>query len=783
MISEQELAAHSFSEREGIFVTDAVQVEFLKSSGNTSLSQSRLLPLSTQAYAAVLKLGQLRARPYFNFIDFGECKRWYRERALKYSRTWLQELGLEFRFEGIDVAELDGPCQFLFFLHAVFIGGTAGRLIRASPEIEIFYIVAAENRLPLNFYFDSDVSAAVLRFVCEGLSRQARTIVMKQRPDYICPAITHLRFMNGRVDKMTFDQTAMRIPRSSHARVGFAPATVANHEQILEGIRHLGCQLVVFPSIWPTAPAFDGGRIGTNEYFYQLSSADGEWSTAVEAQLAELRRQFSEGRALSTLPACIIANSHLGFQFDYIFMRRWLSYANMIRRAVEFVAETPLDLFIHSDHFTAEGAILARLYRRSGTPIIVALHSGWPVDRNWASCDSSDSAMVPSKSCAERMRQLSGMSNIFITGAPTTQTYRSLVHAPALIANKRPAVGHRKIVLFVTNALELNCVPFTALDSYFETISFIGRIPESLEDRILIAFRTKPGQLGDDPILYRELCELPAEIFSFLDGLSFSQSLEVADCIVGVNNPTSGYFEIMQKGVPLIHLQTADAMLLQPDLPPGTIQCVAKLQDLWPAIEAVLFDRGQRQKVLEIQGQFISTDFTPSVSGGGDPVEAVVRQLLGCRAFPSLGCFPSSALRRRVAGRLWPTRRPIRLDESSLPRCRDGGAGHVDDVLLGSNGNAVIVGWAADMVRVGPAKAIHVFVNGLWRGEGSVGQPRTDVAEYYKDQRLEQSGFLVKIRLDGEKEAAALSVYSELHDATFFNLPNVINKPDAGQNG
>src|SRR4029077_5826250 len=146
-------------------------------------------------------------------------------------------------------------------------------------------------------------------------------------------------------------------------------------------------------------------------------------STAVEARLADLWSLFLERRALSSLPGSLINNTHLDFQFDYIFARRWLYYANMIRRAGQFVAETPLDLFIHSDHFTAEGAILARLYRRSGTRIIVTLHSGWPVDRNWASWDSSDCAMVPSKSCAERIRQLSGISSIFIMGVPTIQTY------------------------------------------------------------------------------------------------------------------------------------------------------------------------------------------------------------------------------------------------------------------------------------------------------------------------------------------------------------------------
>src|SRR5271166_564410 len=98
------------------------------------------------------------------------------------------------------------------------------------------------------------------------------------------------------------------------------------------------------------------------------------------------------------------------------------------------------------------------------------------------------------------------------------------MHGAAPIGSERRAAEHQKIVLLVTNAFEVNCFPLTALDSHFETLSFIGRIPESLKDRVLTVIRTKPGVLGDDPILYRELCGFSSESLSFLDGLDFLQS-------------------------------------------------------------------------------------------------------------------------------------------------------------------------------------------------------------------------------------------------------------------
>src|SRR5262249_37965036 len=158
--------------------------------------------------------------------------------------------------------------------------------------------------------------------------------------------------------------------------------------------------------------------------------------------------------------------------------------------------------------------------------------------------------------------------------------------------------------------------------------------------------------LGEDPILYRELCGFPSESLTFLDGLDFSQSVEVADCVVGLNLPTTGYYEVMRKGVPLIHVQTADVITLEPDLPPEIVPRITDLEGIWPAIESVLFDERQRRKVLEMQERFVAADFRPAISGCGEPVEALFRRLLGSRIRPTINRFLSA-----FVGRLRPTHR------------------------------------------------------------------------------------------------------------------------------
>jgi hypothetical protein len=776
-IPEEQLPCQNFSRQDAILVTDSVQVEFLKAGSNASFRESLLLPLSANAYAAILKLEHPRVRSYFDFIDFLECKSWYRNEGLECSKRWLRELGLEFQIEGIDLADLDVTSQNELFLNAVYLNGTAERMIRAHPEIETFYIVVAEQRLPLDYYFDSDVPAAVLRFVCERLGRLVRAIIMNKRPRYVFPWFSHRPVISGQENGMASNDETPEIPKSSRPLLGFAPSTVSNHQQIHDAIRGLGSSMLVY-SFWGTPQTFYDRRPERNEHIHRLSAADGEWSTAVSEQLVELRRLFFERRSLSTVPSCIIRNPHLDFQFDYIFTRRWLSYANMIQRAVRFVAKTPLDLFIHSDCFTPAGAILARLYRRKMTRVIVTLHSGWPVHPNWASWDSSDSAMVPSKSCADRIRKISGMSDVFITGPPTTRTYRSLMHGAMPIGSKRGAGGHRKVVLLLTNGFETNCFPFAALDCHFETLSFIRQIPESLKDRVFVVVRTKPGVIGDDPILYKELCGFSSESLTFLDGLDLSQSLAIADCVVGINLATTGYFQVMRRGVPLIHVQTADVVTLEPDLPPEIVQPITELQRIWPVIEAVLFDERHRRKVLEVQGRFVAADFKPSVSGRGDPIETLFRQLLSSRTFPNFKSFLGA-----IGHRVGPRDRSPSLDESCLPCCEQGGDGYIEDVLLSSDGSAIAIGWAADMAIRQPARAVHVFLHGLRVSIDAPWQTRSDVAVHFNERRLERSGFAVHLKLGEEENVAALSVYAEMHDGTFFKLQKAEPQRKAEQNG
>ncbi len=741
------------NERDAVFLTDRVQFEFLRHQAGSDLEQCWKIPLSLQAHGLLLRHRLERVKSYVDFVDFSEIKHWYLDAGIRYSRNWLSELGLKCKVDGIDLAELDAPCQFLLFTHLRFIERTAERIVKAMSDIERFHVVQARDPLESEFYFDSDVASAVLRAVCSRLGRRVEVVEMEQRPEYVYPWFQRRPI----TDATPFPMKTP--PKSSGAsRIGFAPATVANAPSIFESLRDVTPQTFVFRSTW------NPGLLWSEENCFRLSAADGEWSERIAARLDRLYKEFCRRRARSTLPDSIIRNPYLDFQFEYIIRRRWHAYANMIRRGKRLVRKLPLNLFIHSDHYTAEGAVLSRLYRKQGTRILISLHSNYPCDLNWASWHRSDRAMAPSKSASMRLSQLSGIKEIYRTGDPASQAYRSLRAGMKERANAwKASAGSRKILLAITNALELNCVPFVDLKVHFEAMAVLANIAELLKDRVAVMFRAKPGAFGEDPILYQQLSGFFPESLGSAEMPSFSEHVQAADCIVGVNVATGGYYEIMQTGAPLIHFQMADVVTRQPDLPPEAIRTVTNPAALQTSIESMLFDEGYRERALQKQREYAAKD-----SGSDhppDPVRTVVQNLIKKK--------PSRWRRSHRSGKkLEPdmsSQHP--LDSSSLPLSAFPAAGYVDDILYAPNGRCRTDGWAVDLNAGHPAKAVHIFINERRIAKGMTGFERPDVAAAYGNPKLLTTGYSVAFRLDSTDLMDAVRVYAEMHDGTFRLLP------------
>ena len=768
-VSASELPELVFTARDAVLLSDVAQLDFVMSSSNASIASSWLMPVSIEAFDAILARRSGRVRSYFDWVDFADCLSWYRDKGLQHARTWLHELGLGFEVEGIDVVELDAPCQFLLFTHARYIERTTELLIRANRDIDTFYVVTAREPLPLDFYFDSDVAAAVMRFVCERDGRQVRPILMDRRSPSAYAASRSRRV----TDVETPGQPTRLTPQPRGCRAGIAPATLPNQERIFDALCELGCHVTVFPSAWFDASSSATGK-SADEYLACLSDLADHETAAVETELMGLWTALNERSNRSTLPAAVIGNPQRGFQLDYVVRRRWRSYANMIRRASRLVSARPLDLFIMSDHFTPEAAILARLYRRRGTRILVSPHSMWPCDLNWATWESSDAAVMPSRSAAHRLRTLSGMRDVHVAGGLSDRCYRSLLHpspSRAAVAAKKQTLPVRKIVVMVTNSLELNSVPFVDLKRHFETVTRLAQVPQALRSRILLSVRTKPKPLGEGPLLYQTLCGFDPEGSAFLNGLTFSDVIDLADCVVGVNLPTTGYFEVMEKGVPLIQVQTAPVTTLHPDLPPDVTGLITDADDMWPAIEAVLFDEERRFRLLRRQQRFITDDLLLDASRDRDPLSTVVSAVLqqGTREDRD---NPGSGSDRPSDGMTPGLSRPFTPgpDSTAASGAVHKATGYVDDILVGPRGYGIVRGWAADLTTCQPAKDVEVLFQGECLGTSSPRLLRPDVAAALNDRRLLRSGFKIHVLFAEGFNTGTVNVRARLHDGTSFDL-------------
>jgi hypothetical protein len=758
-VSEADLASLTFTERDAILLSDSAQLDSVLAIANDSVANNWLIPLSTQAYAAVLRRQHARVRSYFGCVDFADCAEWYQQKGLTHARTWLEELGLGFNVENIDVVQLDAPCQFLLFTHARYIETTTERVIRANPDIDTFYVVTARDPLPLDFYFDSDVAAAVIQFVCERSGRRVRTISMERRRQFLHPLFRK----RPMTDLGTELAGIHRMAKRGKPRVGIATATMPNPQVILEALRELGCQIVAFRSAWSGAALHLEGARSADEYIYTVAGTDVQESTAAASELADLRAAISDRSDRSTLPSSVIRNPHLRFQMDYLVERRWLSYANMIRHATTIVSNCPLDLFVLTDHFTAEGAILSHLYRRDGTRVLIWPHSAWPCDVNWATWESSDTAVMPSKSSAARLQALSGMRAVYVAGTPPTREYRSLLHARPMADRRKERAGGRKVVVVVTNALELNSVPFVDLQRHFEAVSKLAEVPPSLQSRVTLEIRTKPEPFGEDPMLYRKLCGLNSHGRSLLEGLSFSQVIDLADCVVGMNVPTTGYFEVLAKGVPLIQVRAAPVTTLHPDLPSEVTAEITDAEGMWPAIEAVLFDPDRRSQLLAVQRRFITHDLQPDAGFGDDPVVGILNRVISSRVRETTADVAAKPRSSDESPAL-----TSRLEEPGGASHR--GTGNVDDVLVAPDGRGLVLGWAADLTIGRPAKAVSVFFDGECLGTSRPTLLRPDVADALKDQRLLRSGFRMPVAFAKAHRAGTISVRAELHDGSGAEL-------------
>jgi hypothetical protein len=98
------------------------------------------------------------------------------------------------------------------------------------------------------------------------------------------------------------------------------------------------------------------------------------------------------------------------------------------------------------------------------------------------------------------------------------------------------------------------------------------------------------------------------------------------------------------------------------------------------------------------------------------------------------------------------------------------GSGYLDDLLAGSDGTMAVRGWAADMARRRPARAVHVYVNGTCKVSAPINDSRPDVAAALADMNFDKTGFSVRVPGCDRAALKQMKIYAELEDGTVYEL-------------
>ncbi len=621
LIGEEDIRHLQFSPGDAVYFLTGADVRYLKRHANETIRHCRMMPLSMNAHQAVLSFDHDNVCTSYKYVDQQKHNELL-DAAEFHAEKWLAELGHVVTMEGMEFAQLDQLNQYFFFSSAMYFFNVIEGLLHDNPDITAFYICRERTPLPLEYYFDSDVCAAVAQYVCARHERRLRVILMNE--DHAgFPGYYHGRpFSADWVEPFVAEPDA---PSPASRNIGLIPSTIFNVLKLVPEIRALGHRVTYFYSPWPPSAPNAGGSADTS----RDSEEQTQLAHSIAAGLAGVWHDINEKRSKSTLPHYIIQNPFLDFQFDYIINRRWMSHAKIIQGAARYVSNHPLDVLIIPEHFTIEGAILSSLYRRTGTRIIISPHSSWPVPfASWTHENSaSDLSVVWSNAARDYLRELDCRGDITNIGVqfppppPNPELERRL-------EEKRRTVGSRKIVLWITNLVEWCDGPQIDLLRHFETVRALCQVPDHLQDQVALAIRFKPSHLREEAAFYEKYCGAPPEACTLLDDLEFSECLRLADCVVGVNLQTSGYFEAFEAGKPLLHIKTTPVRRDQPDLPPEIIGQVDSIEDIWPRIEAVLFQEDRRQTLLDVQRRFVTADRASDYSGPETPFQDVLQRAI-----------------------------------------------------------------------------------------------------------------------------------------------------------
>lgn len=582
--------------RDAVFVVSEEHVSYVCNNMRSAGVEPYIIALSVAAYNAACRIGFSDITVHFEHTTFTDLERAY-ALSEKLSSAWYHEIvGSYLYFEGVNIPDTDRMNQNFLFSHCLYMATTVEKIVNSMRFIDRFHIIKSSVPVPAELFYVSDVTIGVVQFVCENIGAQIN--IIENDTDTVTPSRniyagnpSECVVEYAEVSKSEFLNS---VQSRRHPSIAFMPAWVYDSIEYCRYFWNLDHDFVCFKS-----------ELGYyKDLKYNQVKVDPKIISEAAQALEQKYANYELASRKTELPGHIFRNPYISFQFEYIIKNRWLGYMVYMISAKEFVERSPVSMYIYSNAFTFEGNMLAHFYRQAGAEILEVPHTNWPLC--WPEmAHHSDKRIAFSRSAAEFMNIYYGHSEIHVVRVP--KPLASLSATP----ENHGGIGQKKLIMLMMNTLEVNSVPLFDLRVHLSTVAYILGIPERLKDRVDIAIRVKRG-ISSEVEFYKNVLDLSDEYFSPFQDKTFNECVSMSDCVIGMNFPTSGVFEVLGLGTPIIDVQIAMvpcySISAVPDLPRTVIPRITNLDDFWDQVEDLLFDSVYRSRILEAQRRFLAYD-------------------------------------------------------------------------------------------------------------------------------------------------------------------------------
>ena len=598
------------------FILNESQLEAALSLGKSLLDGTVLVPL-TLGLCARLEARGHRFDPFWNYYTLDDLIR-IRGAAVDLRSAWHRCFSSLCRYKGVDVAEIDANTLQWFFRDSLFVHTVATRLFSRNPEIRECLVLSAGD-VPMEFFGANHALSGVVAGACE-----ARRIAVREsryngseRPAFDPLPESNVGLSCARTAGLLQRVRAV-IPRSKRrANIGvvtFAINGFMDYVRLLRGLGYDVTALMTRATPLMLPPLLRAGA--------SIRTIAPRKASIEAGRFAEAYERFREGAAdVHRAFPFLFRNRRLEYQFRHFFHNRWPRICDLIEGSEELLGRAKLDAAILCECDLIDVRIVFETLKKLRVPTITVPHGVVPVaDDEWQYPRTDGIGVMMSTHLPLLGREY---DQARVIGSPR-HYLRGNGRQPIRLASKNLTLRkfwkdpEVKKIFLVTDALSAGCLPFVEVGAHRRLLDRLLDIPDDLAPQVGLIIKPKTGY--EDVLVYRNLADKKKHsdrIVVLRWGL-LTEVAEMCDIAIGIDVPTSGYFDVVLSNKPMLYVQSGPLLYPRTGIPEGVLCRLDSPEAVWEMVGRLLRDPGLRHSLQQSQRHELAKVF---------PVEDTSRRL------------------------------------------------------------------------------------------------------------------------------------------------------------